>query len=388
MRRVLAVAIVVGATLALETAGCEVLVPAGLPSFTCVPGQPNTCPSGQVCSLAGVCTGACPKTPCPTNAVCDEPTKLCVSTGDTQDGATTDADTSDVGNDGTSADGSTGGDVGASCQTQSSCKAGLFCADTSALTAEVVRNTGSVCTKTCCRSEDCPADFACYSPGTGGNYCVRASELPRLSADGSKPGGSECSSPQECRSGICIEASSTEVKRCADTCCVESDCPGGGVCGLANIEGHFTMACTEAAGRASTGEFCSTSLSAPSSEICENGLCGTQSKRCLARCCGKGSCGAAGAACGYLPSNGPGVTEYIPACSSGAAGNGGRVGDACTDTTSGTDCVTGFCEAYTKKCTDVCCTDSDCQDYPGYTACRPDTNPSRHVLICSPAPPT
>ncbi len=378
MGRLVGLLIFAAILVALASAGCEALVGSDLPAFACTPGATAACPNGEVCSPSGVCVSACPEAPCPSGRTCNPESRLCVPTvevpeagGDVEWTDTTVDALPDVSAD---VDANTAAELGAPCQTSPSCKPGLLCADSSVLTADVVRTTGAVCTKTCCASEDCPRDFACYGPGTGGNYCVRATQLPRGTARGTTRGGAPCATPSDCRSGVCLDLNG--AKRCADACCIDGPCPGGGVCQLATVETHLTMACGQpASGSVGSGQSCSI-------DACANGLC--LSNTCRPRCCGKASCEAKTFhACVYLSQPGALVQEYVPGCLyPGSAPPGvGQVGSACPNGDS--DCETHMCEPSTGACTDVCCTDADCAAYPGYTACRPNTNPNFHYLICS-----
>jgi hypothetical protein len=233
-----------------------------------------------------------------------------------------------------------------------------------------------VCTKPCCKSEDCPRDFACFGPGTGGNYCVRASQLTRGTASGAKAGGSTCATGTDCRSGVCAGS----PLRCADACCTGPDvCPGGGVCRLSTIEGHITMACAEPPpGSTGNDTFC------VGASDCKSGICYGSNASCRPRCCGAASCAAETpgyGSCAYFSQSGT-VKEYVPGClyPGGSPPGGGKVGDPCDPAQQDVLCSTAFCDPVGKYCTDVCCTDADCAGYPGYTVCRPSNNP--RYLTC------
>jgi hypothetical protein len=381
--------LVFGAAVAVALAsGCEVIVGHDLPAFECTPGDPTACIPGKVCSPAGVCVASCPNTPCENGTVCNTGAHFCVPVdqlegGPDDDGTLPDDRTID---DRTVSDSpadtkvdtdspSTVGDVGSQCTTQANCLSGLICGDSSILTPQVVQASGPVCTKPCCSSEGCPPSFACFGPGTGGNYCVCASQLQRGSANGTKPGGSTCTTSADCRSGVCQGATTL---RCADACCAGAGaCSGGGVCRLETIETHITMACAEPpVGSTGNDTFCG------GSSDCRSGICyGSTTPKCRPRCCGAASCGAQSpkyGACGYFSEN----NEYVPGClypNTSPPGNG-KVGDACMPATEDSDCATAFCDPANHVCTDVCCTDADCAAYAPYSACRPALNP--RYLTC------
>ena len=385
MRKVVKGALIAAAAAFLASAGCEVIVGDALPAYTCQIGDPTACPPGQSCTNAGVCAAPCPATPCPADLVCDTANQTCVAPVGPDGGlpdqttpgdAVTHPDSAlDQKSDTTPpGDSPNKGDIGEPCGTPPMCNPGLLCADSSFLTAPVTNIIGAICTKTCCSSEECPTNFACYAPGTGGNYCVPSSALPReIAPAAGAPGGTTCDAGGQCRSGICDDPNEAGVKRCTDACCKEGACTGGGVCGLSSVEGHITVACTQAEGTAAAESSCTT-------KDCINGLCGDDFY-CHARCCGSADCTGTDNVCRYFALQGATVKEYVPVCVSDITGTA-KVGDPCPGGTD-SECEVGFCEISTKTCTDVCCTDDDCKNYPGYTACRPDPNPNVHYLICS-----
>ena len=84
-----------------------------------------------------------------------------------------------------------------------------------------------VCSTGCCKSSDCPTGWACgriqssdpYAPGFA-KGCAPADW------GGSLPTGSNCSSDDQCRSGICLNGT------CSDLCCTHQDCPSPQYCEL------------------------------------------------------------------------------------------------------------------------------------------------------------
>ncbi len=375
----------------LGAAGCEALVPSDLPAFSCTPGAAGACPSRQVCSPAGVCVNACPQTPCTGDLVCDPTAHICVPSTDLPDGggdpdggdATLPPDAKedapplpDTGG----GDTASTGELGAACQTTAQCATDLFCGSDSVL-GSAVATTGPLCTKTCCKSEDCPQGFVCYGPGTGGTYCVRPALLVRKTAVGASRGGVACTGGETCRSGVCLGA--TGAKTCADTCCADVDCQSPAVCRRTLVEGHNVFACfVPPAGTTGNDTSCSVSSDCTSNMCVNNGINGS----CKPHGCGKASCLAqtpSFGTCSYLQTSG--APEYLGAClhnseNPGGSPGAGAVGATCDPTKVITsDCKTSFCEPATRKCTDVCCVDLDCAPYAG-TKCRPSANP--HYLTC------
>jgi hypothetical protein len=389
MKRVFTI-VLGGSVAAALASGCEAIVGGDLPAFSCTPGAADACALGQVCSPAGVCVASCPETPCEDGTACNTEAHFCVPLGQLPEAGAQDGTLPDTqGEDQTAADAfvrdstiendspTATGEVGAQCQTQGNCLPGLICADSSILTPPVVQKSGPVCTKACCSSEECPPDFACFGPGSGGNYCVRASQLQRGTAKGAKPGGSSCATGADCRSGVC---QGSTALRCADACCTGAGtCSGGGVCRLETIEGHITMACAEPpAGSTGNDTFC------VGSSDCKSGICYGSSASCRPRCCGAASCAVQSppyGACVYFSQNGA-VKEYVPGClyPNTSPPGGGKVGDPCDPAQQDILCSTALCDPMGKYCTDVCCTDADCAGYPGYTVCRPSINP--RFLTC------
>jgi len=245
---------------------------------------------------------------------------------------------------------------------------------------DAVQLTGPVCTQPCCKSEDCPQDFVCYGPGTGGTYCVRPGTLQRKTAVGAGKGGDTCATAESCRSGVC---QGTPLA-CADTCCSDADCTAPSFCRRTLIEGHNVFACAGAPGTATGND--TTCMSGATD--CNSAICvGTSTfGECKPHCCGKASCGAQSpvyATCAYLQT--AGAPEYLGLCLHGTENPEGSPGSkdfgaACTPGTgTGSECKTSFCDPVAKKCTDVCCVDADCAPYPG-AKCRPSSNP--HYLTC------
>jgi hypothetical protein len=258
--------------------------------------------------------------------------------------------------------------------TQTNCKADLLCLSDAVL-ADAVATTGPICTKPCCKSEECPASFVCYGPGTGGSYCVKAAVLSRGALLGTAPGGTTCARGAECRSGVCLGSAGNMV--CADACCTHTDCAGSNtVCRRTLVDAHNVFACgVPAAGAGASDDPCS------GPGACQSGVCiaaGFQGE-CKPRCCGRQSCAQqtpSYSTCAYVQT--AGAPEYLGVClHSGENPTGSKdLGAACTNDD---ECQTAFCDPVAKRCTDVCCVDNDCAAYPG-TKCRPSSNP--HFLTC------
>ena len=112
--------------------------------------------------------------------------------------------------------------LGDPCTADTECPTGDICAGNLLLAGKL--GAAGVCTKTCCtsdtNSQGCPAGFVCFGPGTGGNYCVKAAAIARMT--GMIPAGATSMRASDCRSGLLGTNG-----RCADTCCKASDCASG-----------------------------------------------------------------------------------------------------------------------------------------------------------------
>ncbi|MBX3181825.1 MAG: hypothetical protein KIT72_11815 [Polyangiaceae bacterium] len=209
---------------------------------------------------------------------------------------------------------------------------GAPCADDAACLPELVC-VGGACTRTCCRSEDCPEGWVC---GVG-KVCQRA---PGLALGGLRA-GAHCETGGVCRSGRC------EGGRCVDTCCASADCGAEMSCAAAPAGARCRPAqAGEDGAPCHHGGECSS-----------NACLGEPAPRCAALCCSDSDCGGA-AACAFV-AGGSACAVYDPAGAPRA-----KRGEPCG---AHTDCASGVCEA--DRCEGPCCTDADCPA-PG-ERCRP-----------------
>ncbi len=244
--------------------------------------------------------------------------------------------------------------LGDPCTADTECPTGFFCVGGVVLANKL--GPGAVCTKTCCTSADCPSGAVCFGPGTGGNYCVKATAVQRTT--GVIVAGAMSARASDCRSGV-LGANG----RCADTCCLASDCASGSSCMAAPLDGHITLVCTTPFG--SGGQNANCSLAMPSPD-CKAGQCvdfGFLGRACSMPCCGSPACAPISGfptVCYDESNNG----DYVPVCSGTAFNVGNKpVGSACGGNA---ECRSLRCtQSY---CSDVCCTDKDC---PMPLVCRP-----------------
>lgn len=356
--------------------GCSLVIGGAVPAFECLGGDNATeCPGDQVCDPGThKCVEPCSVTGCAGSFTCDPGSNTCVPLADAGDDGPTvveaEASTPDTGPvDATSRDqeagpvetgppveaGCTG--IGCPCTGNSSCAAGLFCADSSLVPTGILTAAGNnFCTEACCTSNDCKTNGAvCYATGgynaAGGNYCVLPAWLQRSSA-GSALGGASCTSGETCRSGLCVDSA------CADTCCStnetgEAACASGTSCrfatfpGIATDDQNYVAWC----GQGGSGK---NEANCQHNSDCESELCGGTLAGCANACRNTADCGDPQESCAYVTPASP-STAVIAACFSGA-GNG-AVGSACNNDD---QCASQFCDTTAGKCTDVCFANSDC----------------------------
>jgi hypothetical protein len=257
-----------------------------------------------------------------------------------------------------------------------------ICGDTTTVTQPVyiAAQKTNFCTKPCCTSADCDGQTVCMATASGGNYCVRPEWLDRSPQLGSALGGAPCELDASCRSGLCT------MGTCADVCCSTaqspSECAGSAVCQFGTFPGRgvdkrFVPFCAAPGGSAATGSVCSAGSG------CRSGFCAGDN-RCHDACRTSADCGDPALECGYaIPSLT--VGGIVSACESSFGGaSAGAQGAACANNNG---CQSGFCDATSMRCTDVCYGDADCMP-PGWS-CRPEVvtflgSASYTVLACGP----
>jgi hypothetical protein len=355
--------------------GCELVVPDTVPAFSCIPGDPDVCPSDAVCApTTRQCitrSQACTVQGCPPGLSCDRGTLACGAGSPDGGASTSDGSAGSPDGDTNSPDGGTGspdGDsfttnhsLGSHCSGPSDCATGI-CGDQLTVGSSVFDAAGqaSFCTKPCCTSADCDESTICFATAAGGNLCVRPEWLGRATTLGNALGGAQCSSDSNCRSGLCAGAS------CADTCCsaaeAQAECAPGETCAFGPFPGrtfdtHLTAFCSTPPGIGANGSACA------NSSQCASGLCAPQTfgMACHDACRNSADCGSSTQECGYSVA----MSAVVTVCS--ASPGTATEGSSCANNG---DCQSGFCDSASSQCTDVCFADTDCT-VDGWR-CRPE----------------
>jgi hypothetical protein len=266
-------------------------------------------------------------------------------------------------------------DLACACTLPSDCTSNV-CATKVAVTTPAYAAAGNTgfCTRPCCSSADCDARTVCFATAAGGNFCVRPEWLGRSSQLGVGLGGAACVADSDCRSGLCA------ASVCADVCCssaqVATACAPGQSCLFGTFPGRsfdkrFVAYCANPSGSAASGTACSADI------MCFTGLCGASDGKCHDACRDSADCRSPAQECGYSIPNLSTLSSLVSVCSN-SPGQGAQ-GAACPNNNG---CQSGFCDATTMRCTDVCYADSDCT-VPGWR-CRPQLLPPTpySVLAC------
>jgi hypothetical protein len=366
MRRLVAVL-----TVACGVAACEAIVPSDLPPYVCRGSDPSTCPAGQYCD--GAHCVACDSDHCSAlDGGGDGSTFDATGDGDATKPPADGPPPQDVTSDDSvlpDSPGCGGGALGCPCNGNVDC-ASHICGDATVLSATFHAMAGSVCTQTCCTSDECPAGFVCYGAGTGGSYCVAATTLSRPSVPAGAGPGAACSGAGSCRSGMCTSG------HCVDTCCADAQCTASTVCSFtAGIDQHSTFVCLLDAGSAAKS-------ACTGASTCANNVCSFST--CRPHCCGIPSATQTGYHSCAIDSVGSDAYTYADFPTTPPSG--GDFGAACT---TDDQCKSRLCFKGTGTCSDHCCLDGDCASY-GSFVCRPaQVGPSpltTQFLVCVSGP--
>ena len=125
--------------------------------------------------------------------------------------------------------------------------------------------TGYICVELCETDADCPDGYTCYPLQGGGGACFPS----QGAGNGTKEIGEECSSNEECASGICLSLGGPYF--CTENCAAHTDCPCGMKCTATN-GGNYCEGGAPKVSCIPDGEDCA-SDSECSSGICLFGVC-------------------------------------------------------------------------------------------------------------------
>jgi len=216
---------------------------------------------------------------------------------------------------------------------------------------------GTICTKTCCMSDDCPAGMYCrYSP-SGTSICMKATDAGLTL--GSKTANDSCSSGADCRSGVCSGS------HCSDGCCGSLSCGSGGTCAISSDRPQ----CSSDGSGGGYNAFCF------GDGDCKSHFCEPYDAICTQHCCSSADCPDPGHQCVLFVTStttaGKGFTACAPASKTPGTKRGG---EACS---TGTDCRSEVCTG--NHCDDFCCHDADCG---GGWVCKPKFDGTYYPLKC------
>lgn len=271
--------------------------------------------------------------------------------------------------------------LGEACASDFDCVKPFFCQPS---------GSGGTCAKNCNTDTDCGDGFSCFPyTNSPGGVC-----LPWSGGGGgpvaTKEAGEQCSSPQECKSGLCVGSFGTSNYYCRLPCSLGgNDCGSGETC--TQLQGSSTGACLPGGGSSGTkppGALCQ------SPAECLTGLCvgtGMGTYKCRESC---------------TPSIGD--CPELHECFQLAGGAGGacipvdpksELGEPCEFQN---DCVSDMCLSIVGSsdgpyCSQGCAGDSGCPcgmlctqfqgnesfcTFGGPTACTPSGNPCDAASEC------
>jgi hypothetical protein len=114
----------------------------------------------------------------------------------------------------------------------------------------------------------------------------------------------------------------------------------------------------------------------PNDNLCRSALCSNEPYYCSGRCCKKSECGGE-MECVYV-----GTTSWTaPACWYSGSSGTKKNGESCSGDS---ECYSRRCRDFGKgmMCTDVCCTDNDCNGSSVPMLCRPVPGTPSAQLFC------
>ncbi len=362
----------------------------------CVPcALDDECGGGRTCEADGHCSADAPE--CEEDDECSPPGTICQAqlceagcgtTGCTQ-GQSCNPTT-----------GRCGGSLalGAACTSHAGCQSGVCWPYYDSQGQEQ-----RLCSQTCARHDDCPADFVCYELGDG-NLCAPTS-LFTGSFD-KAPGQSCTTAPYDnaCASGYCNPDTDVCLEMCgSDGHCEDPALPAGSKCySWRLLDGAITAVCDPpSASLLPAYEDCWVDTGwggYADHNACKSGFCVQTplpiSPTCGQLCCTPADCpaqlpnpagGTSAPICkpidmldGFYESGDPVLFQRVCLWRE-HGGSTKELGESCTQDA---DCKSEICVAGPsgqKRCTHTCCSNEDCAGYEWASACRPPFSPESLV---------
>ncbi len=248
--------------------------------------------------------------------------------------------------------------VGQDCTADNQCISGQCLSLTSP-------STQSFCTRACGATSDCPLTTSCLTVN-GAKLCVRANVFsPRPQMD--VMSSLACSDPgNACQSLIC------DSSACVERCTQDEHCEAFGTQCITTVitggAGVIFQECAGPVGAGAPGDVCPND----DDSLCQSGVCNRYLNRCAGGCCSDSSCDPTQSCLVYdIAADSPWTTCQAR---SGSAGTKGY-GEACA---ASSECDAENCAPRdpnnlggAKSCTTHCCSDLDCDGYPGGARCAP-----------------
>jgi len=256
------------------------------------------------------------------------------------------------------------------CTQDAQCQSGLC------LGLTINMATVNSCSRPCGATSQCPVDFTCGDV-SGMGFCL-SENLNSPPATFDTPSGGACNSTTNtCQSGWC----NTGQNQCIETCSRNSDCASfGGNCWTYEQSGtggtSFDNLCYDPGSGSATGAACTQNSN------CRSGICSRYSGTCAAHCCSDADCPASQSCDTYDLDS----ATVVKICGPRSAGSGNlALGAACT---TWSDCESEVCVPVDpadmnspRKCSTLCCTESDCNQLPSGGRCRASTGPVTGTII-------
>jgi hypothetical protein len=260
------------------------------------------------------------------------------------------------------------------CQLDDQCATGIC------LGVTVNMQSIQVCTDPCGASSNCPLDYNCI-PVSGMGFCLSENVFTPPAMFDTPSGGACAAGTNTCQSFWC----NTGTSQCIETCSRNSDCAGyGDNCWMytqddmmGNVE--YDHLCFPQNTLSLNGVACTANAN------CRSGICNRYESVCAGQCCTDADCGPLQSCALYDVD----ANTAVKVCRNRGSGTG-ALGDACT---APADCESEVCapvdpadQNSPRKCSTLCCRDSDCAILPLGGSCEPTATPIAGQIVgaCTP----